>query len=169
MPQSDPPTPSIRWRKIGCPVISSSYSSRRDSTVSQITMTSSSQPSGRSAAVPPGRMKLLFILQPARLLEERRATSSRSRNPKIIIVVEPTSMPFVASHIRCDDIRCNSDRSIRIHDRPRRQLDAEQCLGGHREHELVVERGQVVHSCHVRSDPWTYVSSSPVFSMPVCR
>ena len=50
------PTPSVRSRKMGWPVSSSSYSKVRASTVSQMMVTSSSQPSGRSAATPPGRM-----------------------------------------------------------------------------------------------------------------
>ncbi len=64
--------------------------------------------------MPPGRMKLWFIRRPV-VFSKNPSTSSRSRKPKIIIVVDPTSMPLVASHMRCDDIRWSSDSSIRIH------------------------------------------------------
>ena len=74
------PMPSERWRKTGWPVSSSSYSSRRGRTVSQMTETSSSHPSGRSAAVPPGRMKLWFIRRPV-VFSKKARTISRSRKP----------------------------------------------------------------------------------------
>ena len=74
------PTPSDRWRNSGWPVRSSSYSLVRSITVSQMTVTSSSHPSGRSAAVPPGRMKLWFIRRPV-VFSKKASTISRSRNP----------------------------------------------------------------------------------------
>ena len=64
--------------------------------------------------MPPGRMKLWFIRSPV-VFSKNARMSSRSLKPKIIIVVEPTSIPLVASHIRCDDIRCSSESSILIH------------------------------------------------------
>ena len=72
--------PSDRWRNTGWPVSSSSYSSRRGRTVSQMTVTSSSHPSGRSAAVPPGRMKLWFIRSPV-VFSKKARIISRSRKP----------------------------------------------------------------------------------------
>ena len=86
--------------------------------------TSSSQPSGRSAAVPPGRMKLWFIRSPV-VFSKNPNTISRSRKPKIIMVVEPRSMPLVANHMRCDDIRWSSARSMRIQVARGRELDPE--------------------------------------------
>ena len=50
------PTASVRSRKMGWPVSSSSYSYVRARMVSQMMSMSSCQPSGRSAATPPGRM-----------------------------------------------------------------------------------------------------------------
>ena len=81
--------------------------------MSQMIVTSSSQPSGRSAAMPPGRMKLLFIRSPV-AFSKNASNISRSRKPKIIIVVDARSIPFVASHITCEETRCSSDMSIRI-------------------------------------------------------
>ena len=72
--------PSERWRNTGWPVSSSSYSSVRGMTVSQMTVTSSSHPSGRSAAVPPGRMKLWFIRRPV-VFSKKARIISRSRKP----------------------------------------------------------------------------------------
>ena len=74
------PMPSVRSRKMGWPVRSSSYSSARGMMVSQMMVTSSSHPSGRSAATPPGRMKLWFIRSPVAFSKKAR-TISRSRKP----------------------------------------------------------------------------------------
>ena len=63
--------------------------------------------------MPPGRMKLWFIRRPV-VFSKKPSTSSRSRKPKIIMVVDPRSMPLVASHMRCDDTRWSSDKSMRI-------------------------------------------------------
>ena len=59
-------------------------------------------------------MKLWFMRRPV-VFSKKPSTSSRSRKPKIIMVVDPRSMPLVASHMRCDDIRWSSDSSMRIH------------------------------------------------------
>ena len=48
--------------------------------VSMSSITSSRQPAGRSAATPPGRMKLWFIRRPVTFWKKRR-TISRSRQP----------------------------------------------------------------------------------------
>ncbi len=59
-------------------------------------------------------MKLWFIRSPV-VFSKKPNTISRSRKPKIIMVVDPTSMPLVANHMRCDETRCSSDKSMRIH------------------------------------------------------
>ena len=59
-------------------------------------------------------------------------------------------MPFVAIHMTWDEIRLSSHMSIRIHVARGGHLDAEQLLDGQREHQLVVQRRQVVHARDVR-------------------
>jgi hypothetical protein len=59
-------------------------------------------------------MKLWFMRRPV-VFSKNPRTSSRSRKPKIIMVVDPRSMPLVASHMRCDDTRWSSHSSMRIH------------------------------------------------------
>ena len=144
------PTPWSRARKMGWPVSSSSYSSSRGAHRSSTRSTPSRQPSGRSAATPPGRMKLWFIRSPV-IISSSRSVSSRSRQPNSIIDTAPRSRPLVARNSRCDDIRFSSQSSMRIHcARGGMSLvDAEQRLGREREHQLVEERRGVVHAGHV--------------------
>ena len=117
--------------------------------------------------MPPGRMKLWFIRSPV-VFSKNPSTSSRSRNPKIIMVVDPRSMPLVAIHMRCDEIRLSSDKQHADPHGPGRELDPEEGLGGEGEDELVVERRQVVHAGDV-GGALVVGELLAVFSMPVCR
>ncbi len=99
---------------MGWPVMSISYSSSLDGMLSRIASTSSRQPPGRSAATPPGRMKLWFMRRPVTFWK-KRSTSSRSRQPYSIIDTAPRSMPLVARYSRWLLMRFSSDNSMRIH------------------------------------------------------
>ncbi len=113
--------------------------------VSMMTVTSSSHPSGRSAAVPPGRMKLWFMRRPV-VFSKKPRTISRSRKPKIIMVVEPEvhAVGGQPHQVRGHPLELGQQHADP--DGPGRQLDAEQRLGGQGEDELVGERRQVVHA-----------------------
>ena len=63
--------------------------------------------SGRSAASPPGRMKAWFIRNPV-MVSKIDSTSSRSRKPKNMADIDPSSMPPVASATRWLEIRLSS-------------------------------------------------------------
>ena len=55
-------------------------------------------------------------------------------------------MPLVAIHMRWDDTRLSSTRSIRIQSERGGISMPEELLDGQRQHQLVVERRQVVHA-----------------------
>jgi len=74
------PTPTVRSRKIGFSLRSSSYSTIPAGTFSSRNSTSSSHPSGKSAATPPGRMKLWFMRSPV-TFSKKLTHNSRSRKP----------------------------------------------------------------------------------------
>ena len=75
-------------------------------------VTFSAQPSGKSWASPPGRTKAWFIRRPVRN-SSRCRPSSRSRNPAVMPVSAPSSMPPVARQTRCEPIRFSSISSTR--------------------------------------------------------
>ena len=109
------PTPCSRSRQIGWPVMQRvELVEARRAAARAARSRSSRQPSGRSAATPPGRMKLWFIRRPVTISRKRR-TSSRSRQPYSIIDTAPRSMPLVAMNSMCDDRRFISHMSMRIH------------------------------------------------------
>ena len=133
------PTPSDRWRNMGWPVSSSSYSSSRGRTVSQMTVTSSSQPSGRSAAVPAGPDEVVVHPQAGGLFEEGQdhlplaEAVDHHRRRRVVHAVgghphEVGRHPVELGHQHPDPVG------------PGRHLDAEQLLDGQRQDQLVVER-----------------------------
>ncbi len=54
-----------------------------------------------------------FIRRPVTISKIRRI-SSRAVNPMVMIVVAPSSLPPVARHTRCEEIRLSSIMSTRI-------------------------------------------------------
>ena len=99
--------------KIGLALQSAAYSGSRFFISATKPRISSSAPGGRSCATPPGRMKPWFIRSPV-ISSKRSSTSSRSRKPMVMTVSAPISMPPVAMHTRCEEIRLSSMSRTRM-------------------------------------------------------
>ncbi len=99
--------------KIGLALQRSAYSGRRFFISATKLRISSRAPGGRSWETPPGRMNAWFIRSPV-ISSKRSSTSSRSRNPMVITVSAPISMPPVAMQTRWEEMRLSSIRRTRM-------------------------------------------------------
>ena len=94
-------------------------------------------------------MNAWFMRSPVRN-SSRCRTSPRSRNPLVMPVSAPSSMPPVARATRCEPIRLISMRSTRMTWARVGDLDAEQPLDGHAVGGLGEQRREVVAARHER-------------------
>ena len=142
------PTPTVRSRQIGFSDSSVSYSATPRSTCSQSSSTSACQPSGRSAATPPGRMKLWFIRSPVMRLEQaQRVLALAPAVDHHRHRAEVHAVGGLEQEVRRDAVELDEQHADPH--RPLGELEVEEPFDREREHQLVRQRRRVVHARHV--------------------